>query len=239
MQENNPVPMQEVATPVVVEQPKQSNFLVTLLSVLLLFSISIAGFFAYQTQKLVKELTLLKSEQKIIDTPEPIIKPLPTMASEIDPTTNWKTYTNTKLKFSFRYPSNLLTIIQNPDQNTEEIFFTDSIEEKIKVENCIKQIECYSYPSRIYVNSTTKDANLSFEDYLIKIGYSQGNDMQKVFIDNKESLKINFTGIGSGSNVFVPINNQKIIQISTNSIQEEQKNLKILDQILSTFRFLE
>ena len=36
---------------------KNSSFLVTLLSVLLLISVFIAGFFAYQTQNLVKELT--------------------------------------------------------------------------------------------------------------------------------------------------------------------------------------
>lgn len=63
-----------VVTPqVIVEPPKQSNFLVILLSVLLLLSVSIAGFFAYQTQKLVKELTILKTES--IPTPEVTMEP--------------------------------------------------------------------------------------------------------------------------------------------------------------------
>ncbi len=40
---------------------KQNNSIITLLSVLLLTSVIIAGFFAYRTQNLVKEITKLKS----------------------------------------------------------------------------------------------------------------------------------------------------------------------------------
>ena len=82
---------QQVITlePVVV---KQNNFLIILLSILLLLSVSIAGFFAYQTQILVKELTLLKSSPT----------PLSVDESLVDPTEDWKMYTNEK--FSFKYP---------------------------------------------------------------------------------------------------------------------------------------
>ena len=52
-------------------QPKQNNFLVVLLSILLMLSVVIAGFFAYQTQKLVKELTILKTEPTLVGTVEP------------------------------------------------------------------------------------------------------------------------------------------------------------------------
>lgn len=80
--------------PILPEQPKQNNFLVILLSVLLLLSVSIAGFFAYQTQTLVKELTLLKSSPTLVSSAEPTL----------DPTADWKTYTNAKYGFSFKYP---------------------------------------------------------------------------------------------------------------------------------------
>lgn len=86
MQENNsihsiPTPVAPVVIPtVVVEQPKSNNFLVILLSVLLLLSVSIAGFFAFQTRKLVKELTMLKGEEKvvIVATSEPTVEPVTT-----------------------------------------------------------------------------------------------------------------------------------------------------------------
>lgn len=57
MEENN---LQTVPTPSEIPQvkiEKNNNFLVTLLSVLLLISVFIAGFFAYQTQNLVRELS--------------------------------------------------------------------------------------------------------------------------------------------------------------------------------------
>lgn len=89
MQENNPIP---VVTPqVVAEQPKQSNFLTILLSVLLIISVSISGFFAYQTQKLARELQGIRSEEKVVATSKPSIEPVATnSAVTVDPTANWK-----------------------------------------------------------------------------------------------------------------------------------------------------
>lgn len=81
------------------QQSQKSNFLAILLSVLLTVSVLIAGFFAYQTQKLVKELTLLRVE------PTPTIEPVATESSEVDSTANWKTYTG-KI-FTFKYPGNM------------------------------------------------------------------------------------------------------------------------------------
>ena len=96
---------QTTAVQTVDQKPSTNSFLVILLSVLLLLSVIIAGFFAYQTQKLVKELTMLKTEP--IPTPEvtmePTTEPVATDSSEVDPTANWKTYINKD--FSFKYPN--------------------------------------------------------------------------------------------------------------------------------------
>jgi len=109
MQENNPVPTPVVTPPVVVEQPKQSNFLVILLSILLIISVAIAGFFAFQTRKLVKELTILKSKEKIVSvaTTEPTVEPVATNSASATPdtTANWKTYTDPKQRFLIKYPA--------------------------------------------------------------------------------------------------------------------------------------
>ena len=59
---------------IVDQKPKNNNFIVTLLSVLLLISVFIAGFFAYQTQNLVKEITKLQ----VTPTPIATIIPSPT-----------------------------------------------------------------------------------------------------------------------------------------------------------------
>lgn len=73
---------------------KPNSFLITLLSILLLISCLIAGFFAWQTQKLVKELTAYRLQPTATQTPTPTP----------DPTAGWKTYTNEEYKFSFKYP---------------------------------------------------------------------------------------------------------------------------------------
>ncbi|MFZ3301667.1 MAG: hypothetical protein WA152_03080 [Microgenomates group bacterium] len=114
MDETNPA-QTIVTTPQVVEQPKQNNFLIILLSTLLVISVSISGFFAYQTQKLVKELQGIRDVKEIVDTTEPVA----TTSSEVDPTTDWKTYTNDKFNFSFKYPKEMSYLYDQSDQYVE------------------------------------------------------------------------------------------------------------------------
>lgn len=98
-------------------QNKPSTFLVSLLSILLLISVFIAGFFAYQTQKLVKELN---SRQ---DKPTPG----PTQSAGPDVTDGWRTYTNNELGFSFKiapilkYPEVIVPSESNSFSNKEGI----------------------------------------------------------------------------------------------------------------------
>lgn len=80
MQENNTLQPANIDEPkaalpvasVPTVQPKNNNLLIVLLSLLLVVSVAISTFFAFQTQKIVKELNTLKSEQKAVVTPSPI-----------------------------------------------------------------------------------------------------------------------------------------------------------------------
>lgn len=121
-QENNPSgPINTIKS---TEEPKQNNFLISLLSILLLISVFIAGFFAYQTQKLVKELRVIGNK------PEPTASPTQTP----DPTADWKTYTNTKYGFSFKYPQ--------PDELSSKYDkFTDKLVEINGLDSLIIKIE--------------------------------------------------------------------------------------------------
>lgn len=103
--------------PILPEQPKQNNFLVILLSTLLLLSVLIAGFFAYQTQMLVKELTSIKTTSTPVSIEE----------SKEDLTADWKTYTDKK--FTIKYPSNVM--INFKTQGNEEIFEIKGLDEDI------------------------------------------------------------------------------------------------------------
>ena len=76
-------------------------------------------FFAYQTQKLVKELNNLKSDEKIVSevTPEPTT----------DPTANWKTYTNTQYNFYLNILLILKTKVEFLDHTQERISQLDRL----------------------------------------------------------------------------------------------------------------
>jgi hypothetical protein len=105
MEETNFIPPIENPAPPAITVEKQKNgsgFLISLLSILLLMSVLIAGFFAYQTQNLVKELTEIK------------YKASPVASATPDPAANWKTYTDSKGRFSFKYPGDWF-IWNSPD----------------------------------------------------------------------------------------------------------------------------
>ncbi len=81
-------------TTIVEPVSKQSSFLVILLSSLLIISCLIAGFFAWKTQQLVKELRVVGNDPK----PTPVATQIP------DQTLLWREYINTKNGFAFKIP---------------------------------------------------------------------------------------------------------------------------------------
>lgn len=119
----NQTPVTPVVTPQVVEQPKSNNFLLILLSILLLISVSIAGFFAFQTQKLVGELRMKNEELKNTAT---------TTEPTADPTANWKTYEITEVNTSFKIPpelesgSQLKKQVDTGEKGNEVSYFTST-----------------------------------------------------------------------------------------------------------------
>jgi hypothetical protein len=91
MDENIPTQSpQPIATPVPVQFSKKNNLVVILLTVLLLVSFSISIFLFLQVQTLTKQLAQSQ-----------VVTPIPTL----DPTADWKTYTNSEKGFLFKYPN--------------------------------------------------------------------------------------------------------------------------------------
>ena len=115
---DTPTPQQQTPPEVTVKPqeikeqiPQKSNFLVILLSTLLFICIVVALFFAFQTQKLVKELTNLKNQ-----TPLPVVSnsPIfePGLEPEVVPTnsdvSDWLSYTDLNSGINFKYPKTVL-----------------------------------------------------------------------------------------------------------------------------------
>ncbi len=117
MQENQPIinnvhePTAPSVTPAqpIYDKPKVNNFLVILLSILLLMSCFVAGFFAYRTQMLVAELQM--KNESYVKTEEVYQDDLVVTTLDTDMTADWKTYSSPEVvdfltPFTLKYPSN-------------------------------------------------------------------------------------------------------------------------------------
>jgi len=86
----NPEALNQIPTS---KPPKSQKPLVLIMSVLLIVTVAIAGLFYFQIQKLSKELSKYQTQ------------PSPTPSATPDITVNWKTYSDPKGKYSFKYPT--------------------------------------------------------------------------------------------------------------------------------------
>jgi hypothetical protein len=85
---------------------KSSKFpVIPFLLVILVLLLASTGFLYYQNINLQKQISSLKNT---------------TPTTTPDPTANWKTYTNDKLGFSFKYPGELVDVYDLLDEYTGE-----------------------------------------------------------------------------------------------------------------------
>lgn len=197
--------MDPVIQPAPIEQPKQNNFLTIILSILLLISVSIAGYFAYQTQKLVKELTLLKSS------------PTPVSSSEstLDPTTNWKIFIHPTYKYQFKYPADWTAKI-NSNAQAESLFGPNATQNSGIGGVEVRELEI-----------EPKDFYKLTESKVISSDLLRVNDINGYRYEYQNIMK---------SNGFVFKHSDGLIyNVYINT--EDEAQLKIFDQILSTFEF--
>lgn len=216
----------------------QSSFLVILLSILLLLSVTIAGFFAYQTQKLVKELQGIRNEGKVVSvaTTEPTTEPIATDSAMID-TTNWKTYANAKYNFSFKYPMNWGIL----DEFGGDLMIAPIVD----IENVSKTLK-YNILDGGYDGGKQIISLLSIREGEVDLSPDQYWDVVKTLIqiDNKTFDKYVSTNIKSTPNgkffkgditteILMPLKDNFVI----NFMLIDSKYDMIFNQILSTFKF--
>lgn len=203
---------QTTAVQTVDQKPSTNSFLVILLSVLLLLSVIIAGFFAYQTQKLVKELTMLKTEP--IPTPEvtmePTTEPVATDSSEVDPTANWKTYTNEK--FVFKYPSTVTVSLKT--QGQEEIIGIKGLMKDVSL--VVDPIEDHNFYLGKQILKTIKYNNVSWNLLTGSQQYCDGGECGNI----SDALQVEYQ-------------NKRYSIVLGDLIYPDT----VLNQILSTFKF--
>lgn len=206
-------------------RPNANNFLVVLLSVLLFISVSIAGFFAYQTQMLVKELMSLKSSPSPVVqvSTEPTIEPTSVVRATSDPTADWKTYTNTKDGYTLKYPSNLGLIFLDCSKGLNSYNFVLADKENTG---------CYAQGEGWIINSEGSSDCASTEAWK--------SVSERIKINDLDAIKCTHTFIGEQMYPG-PINRINVTFIKDGKyISFDLKDLKyveLFDQILSTFKF--
>lgn len=235
---------QSVSNPVlehVFEAPKTNSFLVVLLSVLLFLSVSIAGFFAFQTQKLVKELNILKIMPTPIASTEPTQMPVATL----DPTANWKTYTSAK--YTLKYPGGWIvdekcTKLGHPASNP-----------------CIYSSDYHPVTRKVEPGDGGSDTVTEYNvgtllniDLLENVAYdpngfcspggpaSIGDCYEKTINGNRYALRESgsYPYPPTSINAWLLINNNGVVDLGFSfSKANKVADLQIFDQILSTFKF--
>lgn len=108
---------------------------------------------------------------------------------------------------SFSYPSNLIPIEHNGN-----LFFVTNAEEKIEVENCLKQIECYHYPLQIRTSYENNPDEKSVGDIVAeKLDLDQGDTVlyDNQLIGNNFVTAFSFMGVtGTVINAYIPIDDE-------------------------------
>ena len=162
-----------------------------------------------------------------IQTPSPTPNTESSTAVPTDEMAGWKTYENSEYKFKFKYPANWIS--GKKDGTLETTLSNQENTHKIRlfVEFVVGFGYCYSYSGKEEINI----AGIPSET-----GNGTGATDQGDICFGKEKIK------GTGNTyVFIPItmDGKKIYFDYTYPINEIDKAKINLDQILSTFQFVE
>ena len=199
---------------------KKSNKWSTIgLVALTLAALGVAGFFAYRYFQLKQQFseTLPIPTSKITTIPSPLLSPQPT----IDPTANWKTYTNTTYGFSLKYPHDWKILYDaqpdptgNPTKHSVELGKDNS--------------------TLVSVTMLKSDQFQSFESLSGILNLPSGTAIitssSEINIDGSRALYVVQNNNREGV-IFLDVDNNMI------TIEVDSENKIILNQILSTFKF--
>lgn len=210
------------------QPPKKKSFTWLIILIILLLLAS-TGVLAYQYYQLKTQIANLIHSPSLTSTPIPLIslQPSPKAADTI----TWKTYTDTKYNFFFKYPTSYTIDI---DSSTSRIYLNKNIE--IRIDD-ISSLNCKG-DCPLTENSTDVQLNgyqaKKLEGYIGEIG---GNIPQRFIVyeiklnDKYLIFNLQATPVKMTKEDFAKYYALgKIIEI-------DQNDKAIFDQILSTFKF--
>ncbi len=217
---------------------KQKGFVV--LPVIIITLVGIIGYLVYQNSQLRKGgVNTLPTVTNIATT---LQNPSPT----IDPTVNWKTYTNPRYKFTFKYPRSL-TVTNYTDWMYDAVRLeyyqeTSSSTASPNVSKTQTKINTGSPKSAeilldmVEVTDTSSTAekysneiyNTEKTDKLVSVAYSP---IKTTLISGRNAYYFEKTNSQVTKEIFVDLDMKTILRINIYSSDA------LVDQILSTFKF--
>lgn len=154
----NPTPPPPMPINTEANKPSKSNPLVVLLSLLLLVACIIAGFFAWQTQQLVKQVNV--ANQNLATTPTPLAQqPSPSSTPSSGET---KEYISVKGGYSFNYPDNWTISTTNSDVRDVSLKLDDK-DLFVTVTDNVPSIEQWYADNKAGTIETTKTSDTGYE----------------------------------------------------------------------------
>ncbi|MFA5770548.1 MAG: hypothetical protein WC894_03595 [Patescibacteria group bacterium] len=201
-------------------QPKPNYLKTIILSVLIIITLSLIAYLAFQNQKLQKQI-LNPQVSPTIQAPSPTSKPSSSISTPSDETAGWKTYTNTKYKYTLQYPLEW--------QIRENV--TDVFPNKPPSTYIFEKIEEFAPGIYIWVVPKVEPKQWIMEQ-LVSPDYTQAKT-DNIIIASIQGTKISgIPGPLEQEWVFVNKDSQSFILYAG-----AMTDMIIFDQILSTFKF--
>jgi hypothetical protein len=208
------------------ENPQKKNFpILTIVMIPVLLAIGAFGVLAYQK----------------FSAPKPVVTVSPTPTATTVPTVDWKTYTNSKYGFSFKYPSTFIVQYKYFNDDTPFVFLDSKSFNvpEVWVDGQVTPVQ-FSISSKSlseyvdYYKKIIDPANYTQSDLTSPLkGYRFDGTFKLQGLDSEE-YPLKGTKI-TGVVIQVP-NSQKVLEISYDYVREGVTD-SIFDQILSTFKF--
>ncbi len=234
MEQTNPLPNQPTPPQIPVNPPANPPIqplspkkprLIFLLAFLFMALVSLGayGIFKFQT----KPKTSISSPSTIQPSSTQPSTVIPSPSSPVDPTAGWKTYTNTKYNYSFKYPNdyqppeeskNYLSLISplNPNRGKDNGLQNGELKIEIVTETAKED------------NSALKCWNDHNPDNIKPLKQSE------ISISGINTTIIDWENMGTGQFICLTHNGQRYL---INKYPLETTRQSEFDQILSTFKF--
>jgi hypothetical protein len=209
---------------------KQNNSLTILLSVLLLISCIIAGFFAYQTQNLTEEIKRIRSQTI----------PSPTIFSTAQPKADWKIdnnkFTSSSLGFEVTFPKSWKLDFSLADWG-KDLYILTALNEvnhySVLIFIAPKNGDTLPGPTGFGAGEWSENGSINIlGQKLIKKALIYEDKTENIMYSSIDDRVIDFPNSNMLFNFIVQSN----IDSNYNITSQFQKEV---DQILSTFKFLD